>query len=345
MIASRTKVMIAATIAVWTTAYIAWTADWFAMSFPFTGARLFGRFVMCVIGALLCGVLFQIVSRRDLRGWTSRIGTGVALTILASSVYALCHLTVFQALDRAWSPAGVGEGIRIAVGVSWIFLLWFAVYFAFQMAADAQAAQLKLAEVTAAEFKGRYQALAAQIHPHFLFNALNTVSALILDGAYGRAEKTTLSLASLLRHSLETDPATLVPLRTEIEVVRRYLDIVQVRFEERLKIVEDIPASLLKHAIPPLMLQPLVENVIRHGVSRSSGQVTLTLTAELVGDDLRLTVLDNAVADDLAEAPGAGIGQQNIAQRLALLYGERASLVCGHGADGYESVLTLPIQG
>ncbi|MDC7694263.1 histidine kinase [Asticcacaulis sp. DXS10W] len=345
MTAVRTKVMIFATLAVWITAFIAWTADWYAMSFPFGLQRAAGRGIMCMIGMATCGCLYQILTHLELRTWSYRIATGAGLALLASAIYAGCSGLVFQFFNPAWETNGLAEGIRTAVGVSWVFFLWIAIFFIFQMAADAQEARLKLAEVSAAEFKGRYEALASQIHPHFLFNALNTVSALILDGAYDKAERTTLSLASLLRHSLEADPSGLVPLEQELSAVRRYLEIVQVRFETRLNIVEDIPASLLKTEIPQLLIQPLVENVIRHGVSRTSDRVTLTLQAEAIGSDLCFRVLDDAISDSRApENPGSGIGQENIRKRLKLMFEGRASLECVALPRGYLSALRLPLE-
>jgi len=341
---SRTKVMVLATVAIWTTAYLAWTADWIAMSWPVTWQRLLGRLIMCFIGAALCAGMFQILARAGLQTLKARILSVPALTTAASGLYAVCNGFVFELVDPVTVEGGLAQGIRIAAGVCWVFFLWSAVFFASQMAIDAQEARLKLALATASDAKARYHALAAQVHPHFLFNALNTVSALILDGAYDSAERTTVALAALLRHSLQTDPSR-GTLGQELYAVRQYLDIVQMRFDDRLAIEVDVPQDLMAVELPQLILQPLVENVISHGVSRTSQTVNLSISARVVGDQVHIRVHDDALPDSASvESHGAGIGHENIRQRLSLVFDDSASLTCGPVPGGYEALLVLPLR-
>nr|MDQ2878789.1 histidine kinase [Pseudomonadota bacterium] len=211
--------------------------------------------------------------------------------------------------------------------------------------ADARDSRVALAEARTAEQRARNQALAQQINPHFLFNTLNAVSGLIMEGDGKRAERVTMALANLLRRSLEAGTGQLVPLADEIEAQRRYLEIEEVRFEDRIRFVDAVPGALLDRQVPPLILQPLVENAVKHGVARSPETVTITVSASLQDDMLEIVVEDDGQDHGSApKAPGVGIGQDNTRRRALLLFGDSASLTCGRIASGgYRCALRLPV--
>ena len=198
--------------------------------------------------------------------------------------------------------------------------------------------------------EARLEALRMQINPHFLFNALNGIATLIhLDP---RAADSMLGhLGELLRASLDDANAGEVPLRRELDFVRRYLAIEQTRFGDRLRVEENIDAAVLDAPVPAFILQPLVENAIKHGISSVSGPGVVTLVASRAGDQLRLEVLDTgagpAASTDAADAkPGTGIGLANIRARLEQLYPGRHEfvLLAGDGG-GCMARLTLPLAG
>jgi two-component system, LytTR family, sensor kinase len=190
------------------------------------------------------------------------------------------------------------------------------------------------------------RALRAQINPHFLFNALTTIGYLI-GAAPDRALRTLLQLTELLRRVLRSDegPST---LGSELALLRAYLEIEQARFEERLSVEIDIPMTLLGAQLPPLLVQPLVENAIKHGIAPFRRPGRLALRARLEHDNtLVITVEDSGPGLGHVDADrlprGNGVGLRNIEERLARAYGERAALRLTSSADrGTIAELRLP---
>ncbi|MFN3807399.1 sensor histidine kinase [Asticcacaulis sp.] len=165
----------------------------------------------------------------------------------------------------------------------------------------------------------------------------------MLEGNPILADKVTTSLADLLRRSLEIDLQTLVPMLEEIENAQRYLMIVKARFGDRFETILDLSSEVTIALIPAMVIQPLIENVVQHGISATSSKVTLTLRARREESRLIIQVLDDAVPDEKPlPQKSTGTGQHNIHQRLKLLYNGEASLTCFPVAGGYESRLSLP---
>ena len=198
--------------------------------------------------------------------------------------------------------------------------------------------------------EARLEALRMQINPHFLFNALNGIATLIhLDPP--AADVMLGHLGELLRASLDDANAGEVPLRRELDFVRRYLAIEQARFGDRLRVDEHIADEVLDAPVPAFILQPLVENAIKHGISSVRGPGVVTLVAARDGDQLRLEVLDTGPGPAAPTAtegakPGTGIGLANIRARLEQLYPGRHefALLAGDGG-GCMARLTLPLGG
>ena len=176
------------------------------------------------------------------------------------------------------------------------------------------------------------RALRAQVNPHFLFNALTTIGYLI-QTAPPRALETLMQLTSLLRAVLRSE-GDFTTLGRELDMIESYLDIERARFERRLRIIIDVPASLRNIRVPPLVLQPLVENAVKHGIAplRAGGEVRVHATIERTGDlrrSLLLVVQDTgagATADELRQGREVGVGLRNVERRLAGQYGAEASL-------------------
>lgn len=201
--------------------------------------------------------------------------------------------------------------------------------------------EVALSRQEAATSRARLQALQAQIRPHFLFNTLNTIAALIRSDP-PRARSLVGKLADLYRHLLRPIERP-VPLRVELEQVQRYLEIEHARFGERLAVEVDVPADLWSCPVPPLVLQPLVENAIKHGLAPLPQGGTVRVQARSEGGRLLLSVHDDGVG--YAGQPH-GTGLSNVAERLSLLPGEPpATLELGVHASGQgtSAVLCLPL--
>jgi two-component system, LytTR family, sensor kinase len=172
------------------------------------------------------------------------------------------------------------------------------------------------------------RALRAQINPHFLFNSLNTIAALVHQDP-SLAEAMTLRLARIFRYVLTQTDQSFTPLHEEIDFLRTYLDIEQMRFGERLQVQFQVAEAVADRPIPSLILQPLVENAIKHGFSPKVGPCRLVIGGAVRGEQLVLTVEDDGVGAQTGaalKAPGDGIGLRNVRERLATVYGTRARL-------------------
>jgi two-component system sensor histidine kinase AlgZ len=188
--------------------------------------------------------------------------------------------------------------------------------------------------------ESRLQALTARIRPHFLFNALNSVAALV-SLRPEQAEQMVEDLGEVFRACLDQPKASL-PLREEIDICKAYLRIEQSRLGDKLKVEWRIPPELMDWQIPRFVLQPLVENAVYHGVSRIKEGGDVLVTGELIEDRLHLQVSNPLPSTDVPRTEGHRIAANNIASRLAMMYGTRGRLEMGIVANRYTSRLLLP---
>jgi two-component system sensor histidine kinase AlgZ len=186
------------------------------------------------------------------------------------------------------------------------------------------------------------QALRLQINPHFLFNSLHSISALATqDGA--RAREMCIRLADFLRSSLGMGHRESIPLREELALARSYLEVEQVRFGERLRVEEEIAPACEDCAVPPLLLQPLVENAVKHGIAGLVEGVSIRLAASRSGGNVSIT-LENGF-DPETPAPGnLGLGLAHVRRRLQVRYGEDAVLDAGPRGGVYRVTLRFPCE-
>ncbi len=194
--------------------------------------------------------------------------------------------------------------------------------------------------------KAQLQALKMQLHPHFLFNTLHTITALVHEDP-DLAERTIARLSELLRLFLATSMIHEVPLAEELRILGLYLDIERTRFEDRLRVREDVPASLRDAMVPNLVLQPLVENSIRHGLGKRAEPGCISISAGKSGDTLVLRVVDNGAGlePDAASKHPSGMGLAITRNRLKTLYGDSQSLVLRDlESGGVEARITIPFR-
>ena len=203
----------------------------------------------------------------------------------------------------------------------------------------------RIAEVTTAAQEAQLTALRYQLNPHFLFNALNSISALIVTRRNEDAEAMTDKLSSFLRSSLNADPTALIPLEEELALTEEYLDIEGVRFGDRLNVNVDCSAEACTALVPSFLVQPLVENAVKHGVARSSAPVAIEIDAAIDGGCLCIKVA-NCVADTesepLRDNAGAGVGLANVERRLQAVFGKRASLDAVRENGRFVATICIP---
>jgi two-component system LytT family sensor kinase len=311
-------------------------------------------------GVALIGIgltfLYCLLLRR-FEGRSMRIF--VAITFLAAIpvtfAYAYVNFVAFYLVAQTGSMMqemadlqAKHETVMSVIGesaVSWYFFIaaWGVLYVALSYAAKVRDAERKAAAYRSEAQAAQLRALRYQINPHFLFNTLNSLSTLVLKQRTAEAERMIMNLSNFFRTSLASDPAADVALSDEIGMQKLYLDIEKIRFPDRLSVKVDVPDDLEDAHVPGMILQPLVENVIKHGVAKSGRPVTVTIRARANGATFHLTVEDDA--DGGARFPrSGGVGLANVRERLATRFDGAASLTFGpREGGGFRCDLTLPL--
>jgi LytS/YehU family sensor histidine kinase len=203
-------------------------------------------------------------------------------------------------------------------------------------AASYSARTRELLELQAELSEAQLSALRMQLNPHFFFNALHTIGAVVRDGNHRGAVELIEKLGDVLRHVLRPEAQSDAPLRNEIEFVRKYLEIEQARFGDRLRVDWQVDPLSESVPVPQLILQPLIENALRHGLSRRARPGSLTIRSRMHDAQLEMMVVDDGVGlpADFHSAATRGIGIANVRARLHLRYGEAAQLSLGPGVEG-----------
>jgi len=313
-------------------------------------------FSSLVFGSWIPFALVVVARARPLPLGARRRRVAVALWIVGALGIAALHVVVGEALVVAASAARALPVASLSRTLSAAFRLHFheSLFLALATVAcalaareyeAARASEIRLArareEVTAAQLS----MLRYQLQPHFLFNALNSISAEVYTDPE-RADRMICSLSSFLRHSLDPGDDLQVTLAEELELIERYLEIERFRFAERLVYLEDVEPDLRDAMVPPLLLQPIVENAVRHGVARSTDPVTIAVRARRTGDEFAIEVEDDArpLGRGGGAHAGSGLGLINSRRRLAQLYGEAASLHAGRrDPAGFRVTVRMPL--
>jgi len=228
------------------------------------------------------------------------------------------------------------------------FGYWFVVgaTYALTYYAKFQERELQATKLTAQLATAQLDALRGQLQPHFLFNTLHTLSSLIYEDVKA-ADKMIRQLSDFLRLTLKTGDVQQVTLQQELQFLNLYFDIMQTRFQDRLKVKITIPGEMMRVVVPNLILQPLAENAIKHGVEKIEGTGIITIIGEQLGGSILLTISDNGPGPTEAghNLEGAGVGLRNTRERLQQLYGEQHSLLLVKNSSGGATVrLTLPLS-
>lgn len=225
----------------------------------------------------------------------------------------------------------------------WIYWVILAVSHAFEYSRKLGEREVKTAELERSLTQAKLRALQSQLNPHFLFNTLHTISALMhID--VEKADRMVAKLSDLLRYALDNTDEHVIPLRDEIAFLKRYLEIEQTRFGDRLTVTMDIPDEILDVRVPNLILQPIVENAIRHGIEPHAKPGKIHLSARCYNGELLLNVRDNG-AGIRADNKREGIGTSNTRLRLQQLYGPNQSFTLQNLPEGgLLATITLPLR-
>lgn len=332
----------------------------FVIGWEAQGELAFRRGIVTLIGIVITWGLYLILRPFDGKPLTTRVVTAFVASVPCAIAIALANYYVFNVYDPSALmmedvPAtkalmekeqlhAAKEIAEVAISRYFFLAAWAALYLALSYAGEVRRVERRAARYEQAAQKAELRSLRYQVNPHFLFNTLNSLSSLIMMGRNEEAEAMILNLAHFYRNSLTGDPLDDVPLSDEVELQKLYLDIEAVRFPERLITQIDIPDELMRACIPGLILQPLIENAIKYGVSRATRPVTITISAREKGGNLVITVKDDGDALPGDEHKGNGIGLANVRDRLAARFGEGASIQWYRPeGNGFTVELGMPI--
>ena len=317
-----------------------WQYFWEQLRIAFVYAYTVGS-----LAFLTMGLTTPLLSGMPRRAWIPLLAI---LFILVAVVGSLISGGIFVVSglypsSRFWW--NFRYGVRIALAITFAFGTSITVFSGLSHRLQTTRLELRtrqLAEERANKLAGeaRLSSLAARIHPHFLFNTLNSISALIREDPT-RAERTVERLAALLRYSLDTNSRPLVALSNELRIVEDYLEIERTRFGDRLRYTIDVPPEARECEAPPLALQTLVENSIKHSISPRRGGGEVRVSARCDAGELLVEVSDDGPGFDLS-ALKHGHGLENLQERLDALFGGDARLKVER-RDGFVVVaLSLP---
>ena len=292
--------------------------------------------------------LWRLVQLLPMDRWPIPVFLG--MHFLLSMVVSALWLTLTYG---GWALSVGLEGLRrvgVAEFVAWqylfgmvTYLLVVGIFYTLHYFEQFKEKALREGALLASSREAELKALRMQVNPHFLFNTLNSISAMVTQEPQG-AREMIAGLSELFRATLEQGERSLHPLKNELDMVRQYLAIEQVRFGDRLTVQETVAPGLEEAAVPVLLLQPLLENAVKHGVSAHRGPARVGLA--LSGQDGRLRCrVENSLGEGGSPSAGAGTGLANLRRRLVLLYGDRFTLESEAVApDLFRVDLTLPLE-
>jgi hypothetical protein len=307
---------------------------------------LLPRFGMSCLGMAVSFGIDRVHRRQNGRSWPWRVGVAILAAVLATVLHAAGNFTVFQLLTPDANMKAFSLATLVGAMVAW---LWMYSAISALLLAGAYSDELRERERRLAEWQGlahaaQMRALRYQLNPHFMFNTLNSIASLIASGQAAPAEQMVENLSDFLRAGLALDPAEDLTLERELELQSLYLAIEAIRFADRLQVEMDLPDALRDVRVPSLILQPLVENAVKHGVARSDEPVAVAIVARQEGERLILTVR-NGVHGAPCKAGGTGIGLINAVRRLELRYGEECDFHAGLENDhSFVVSFSIPIQ-
>ena len=363
----------------WTFYFLVNSTRAFVMQEPHQVEQLGRRVIVASLSMGITAIVYVFLRGSSAASIRRSMATAAVLALPAAIAYSTLNWFVFEHVSPSlapaphvrWRPAAPSPAMAVTppetVDVGgppqhemsafkaiaensangyFFVVAWAALFLSLRYAGEVRVLERRSADLRAAAQNAELRALRYQVNPHFLFNTLNSLSSLILTGKREQSERMILNLATFFRTSLSGDPTEDVSLADEIALQRLYLDIEAVRFRDRLLIQIDLPEGLAAAQVPGLILQPLIENAVKHGVSRTVRPVTVRVSAAERENRLVLTVENSAVVGpcDQGRSDGNGVGLRNVRDRLAARFGDEGRCVWGSPEPGrFRVELAMPM--
>ena len=304
------------------------------------------RTALIGLGLLFCYGMHLVLEKVAGRSFKRKIIAAAILAPILAETYAWSNYFAFAALDpaRAAEPFKWGTIMFVLGFWTWFFLAWAGLYLAVHYSFDVKEEQQRSFQLQSLAHAAKLRALHNQVNPHFLFNSLNSIAALIADKRTGDADRMVAKLGNFFRMTLAIDPTQDISLAEEMKLQRAYLEIQQLRYPD-LEVTVDLPDNVAMAAVPALILQPIVENAVKYGVAGSLPPSTIDIRASAAGDRLWLEVSDSGRPSVAAAPPGAGVGLQNVRDRLFQRFGSEQEFRAGLApSGGFVVTLEMPLE-
>ncbi len=286
---------------------------------------------------------------RSVWNWpTARMAIAAATMLVVAEVIdtKLYTEVLFKFCDDC-RPSNIWGYLWYFASRLYVLLSWSGLYFGIKLGRQLQQQKEASLKAQSMAHEAQLKMLRYQLNPHFLFNTLNAISTLVLDNRNSVANRMIGSLSAFLRYSLDSDPVQRVSLAQEIDATNLYLGIEQLRFGDRLKVTTNISIDARQALVPSLILQPLIENSIKHAVAKRESGGALEIEAHRDGADLHIVLRDDGPGgNDLAETrTSRGVGLANTRERLRVLYGDGQEFhTANRQPHGFEVFVKLPFE-
>jgi len=297
-----------------------------------------------VISILLRLIYRQLWGRSPL---TLAIGMLVACYVFSFGWQWLHNVLYWDWVKNSWRPEHLMDFVSGILGSFYILLCWSGLYFGIKYYLQLQEQTEQTLKATSAAHQAQLKMLRYQLNPHFLFNTLNAISTLILDGANETANKAVSRLSDFLRYTLDNDPMSRVTLGSELSAIDLYLEIEKVRFGDRLIIEKSLEAKAQDALVPSLILQPLIENAIKYAITPSEEGGTLRISARVQHKTLVLQISDSGpgLGNGNNGQKSSGVGLKNTRERLQQLYGDgQAFTLAPNEPRGLRITINIPYE-
>jgi two-component system LytT family sensor kinase len=268
-----------------------------------------------------------------------------ALHILTLPAWLLAWITTFYLLCDLWDLGRLrGYGVGWDIYIPTLFYgIQFGIFHLYDESRRLLRQKTQSLELQNLSVKNELAALKAQLNPHFLYNVFNTINASLPPGQE-EAREMVATLSDLFRYQLRASRSETVSLQEELDFVQGYLMLEKARFQDRLQVAWEIDDAMRRVPVPPMLLQPLVENAVRHGISPKVEGGKITIRAIQQDGALRMEIEDDGVGLQKESLnPGEGVGLQNITKMLDSLYGEKLSLI-NNASGGLTAGFSIPIN-
>lgn len=315
----------------------------------FTGYQweIYARYMVTIsVGFILTHIFREYIKKQ---GWIRLSMVHLAIhVVLASLLIGMIWSLIIIPINSYYFPVAEDKPITILIiiailfNLSFVILVWCLIYFIFQLFINFKQSEIDKWQLEAAVKNAELIALKSQINPHFIFNSLNNIRSLVIENPE-KARDMITHLSGLLRYSIQFNNKERVSLEDELEIVQNYLNLESIQYEDRLKYKLEIKPETLDLKIPPMAIQLLVENAIKHGISNLPEGGHIHIRSSLVDDELMVEVINSGQLKEGIN--GTGIGLKNASDRLKLLFGKLSNLTIRNMDEHYVSAkFSIPLN-